>query len=344
MRPADGPAVWLGGELAASEAWIYRLSGAHLDELDDAIDRVRRRGLRIMDIGRDDFPLPSLGHVLAELQDDVINGRGFVLIKRIPVERYSRADAQTIYWGIGTHFGDAVSQNGKGHVLGHVKDLEMAEDDPARRGYQTTMKLRYHTDSCDIVGLMCLVKAKSGGLSSITSSAAVHNAILERRPDLLKVLTEPFYIDRKCEVPEGKLPYFPAPVFNYTGGHLTCFYPRGDLESGQRFPEVPRLTDKQREALEMFDDLAEEFSLKMDIEEGDIQFLHNHVICHARTALEDHPQFDRKRHLVRLWLSAPNGRPLPACFAERYGTVAVGAVRGGIIVPGTMLNAPTEAL
>ena len=344
MQPVESPAVWLGRDLAKTDKWIHRLSDDEIAELDAALRQTQERGLAIIDIGREDFPLPTLGPVLVELQDQVINGRGFVLIKRIPVERYTDVEAQTIYWGMGTYWGDAVSQNGKGHVLGHVKDLGMAEGDPARRGYQTTLKLRYHTDSCDIVGLMCLAKAKSGGMSSIASSAAIHNEILHRRPDLIEVLRGKFYMDRKCEVPDGQLPYAAAPVFNYDGGYMTCFYARGDIDSAQRFDAVPKLKDKQLEALGLMDDLAENFSLKMDIELGDIQLLHNHVILHARTTFEDYPEFERKRHMVRLWLSAPNGRPLPPSFAERYGSIEVGSVRGGIVVPDMSLCAPTEAV
>ncbi len=344
LQPVEGPAVWRGGDMANTDEWIHHLSAEDIGELDAALRQTQERGLAIIDVGREDFPLPTLGPVLVELQDQVVNGRGFVLIKRIPVERYTDVEAQTIYWGMGTYWGDAVSQNGKGHVLGHVKDLGMAEGDPARRGYQTTLKLRYHTDSCDIVGLMCLAKAKSGGLSSIASSAAIHNEILRRRPDLIDVLRGLFYMDRKCEVPDGQRPYAAAPVFNHDDGYMTCFYPRGDIDYAQRFDAVPKLNEDQREALALMDDLAEDFSLKMDIEVGDIQLLHNHVILHARTVVEDYPEFERKRHMVRLWLSAPNGRPLPPSFAERYGSIEVGSVRGGIVVSGMTLCAPTEAV
>ncbi|MDP7242805.1 MAG: TauD/TfdA family dioxygenase [Rhodospirillales bacterium] len=344
IQPVESPAVWLGSDLAKTDEWMYRLSEEEIGELEAALRQTQERGLAIIDIGREDFPLPTLGPVLVKLQEQVVNGRGFVLIKRIPVERYTEVEAQTIYWGMGHYWGDAVSQNGKGHVLGHVKDLGMAEGDPARRGYQTTLKLRYHTDSCDIVCLMCLAKAKSGGLSSIVSSGAIHNEILRRRPDLIEILRGHFYMDRKCELLDGQLPYASAPVFNYDDGYMTCFYPRGDIDYAQRFDAVPKLNDEQLEALTLMDSLAEEFSLKMDIELGDIQLVHNHTILHARTSFEDHPEFERKRHMVRLWLSAPNGWPLPPSFADRYGSIKVGTVRGGIVVAGMTLCAPTEAV
>jgi hypothetical protein len=343
MHPVEGAAVWNGSEMAARTDWIYHLTDEDIGELEVALSQTQRKGLGILEIDRDAFPLPRFGETLMSLENDVLNGRGFVLIKGLPLDRLSRAEAQTIYWGIGTHLGDAVSQNAKGHVLGHVRDLGLAKDDPSKRGYQTNDRLRYHTDSAEFVGLLCLAQAKSGGYSSIASTGAVHNALLARRPDLMaELLAKPFYVDRRTEVPEGKLPYFQMPVFHFDHGYFTTMFKRRDIGAGQRFPEVPRFTEKQLEALDLIEDLAEELSLKMMIEAGDMQFIHNHVIFHSRTAFEDHPEPERKRHMVRLWLSIRQGRPLPPCFAERYGEIAVGKIRGGIIVPGTTLSAPLD--
>ena len=190
---------------------------------------------------------------------------------------------------------------------------------------------------------MCLARSRTGGLSSIASSAAVHNEILRRRPDLLEVLYRPFTISRVNEVPEGREPWFRTPVFNDFGGHLTSMYPRRDMRLGHRLAGVAPLTGRQEEALALLDEVCEDLSLKMDIQPGDMQFLHNHAVYHGRTAYEDGPEPERRRHMLRLWLSAPRGRALPPHFAARYGTVAVGAVRGGIVCPGTRLQAPLEA-
>ncbi len=323
--------------------WTYRFTPGDLDEIEAAARQVLDRGLGILEITKSAFPLPSLDAKLAALQRDVVEGRGFVFLKGIPATRLDRLTLAVIYWGIGLRFGDPVSQNAKGHLLGHVKDLGLPPHDLNRRGYQTTLGLDYHTDGCDIVGLMCLAKAKAGGLSAIASAGAIHNEILRLRPDLLDVLYQPFHISRVGDIPVGKLPWYCVSIFNQYQGYLTSMYPGGDIRKAQRLPEVPRLTPKQAEAMHLVDALAEEYSLRMDIEPGDMQFLHNHTIYHARTEFEDHPEQERKRHMLRLWLSAPNGRPLPPEFAERYGNIEAGTVRGGIICEGTTFKAPLEA-
>ncbi len=343
LQPTSGAAVWTGAEMRQSEDWIYRLTDQEAGELEAAAEETERRGLAILEIGRDDFVLPRLSPVLTRIQGDIVEGRGFVLIRGVPLEGRRREIAARMYWGIGAHLGDAVSQNAKGHLLGHIKDLGLAEA-PSRRPYQTTIGLAYHTDSCDIVGLMCLQKAKTGGLSSIASAGAVYNALLARRPDLLEALCGTFYCDRKTEVPEGKLPYYTVSVFNFHDGTMTSVGMRHDIESAQRFADVPRLTDVQKEALTAMEATAEEVSLKMNFRPGDIQFLHNHTVYHSRTVFEDHPEPERKRHLLRLWLSAPNGRPLPEFLAERWGSIEPGSVRGGIVVTGATLKAPLDAV
>lgn len=336
-----GRAVWHGADFAENEKWVYRLKTNDLAELHAAVKGISPN-TDLRSVGTCQFPLPKLANRLLELQREIVDGRGFVLIKGIPVERYDRFETAALYWGIGQYFGTPVSQNADGHLLGHVKDLGHPKNDPRHRGYQTREPLRYHTDSCDIVGLMCLRHARSGGLSSIVSAGAVHNAILETRPDLLDVLYEPFHISRIGEIPEGKQPWYPMPVFNAHAGHMISMYPARDLRMGQTLPSVPPFTAKQEEALALLDEFAEAFSLKMEIAPGDIQFLHNHTIYHSRTGYQDFEEDDRRRHMLRLWLSAPNGRALPPYFAERYGTVEVGAVRGGILCPGTTLSTPLD--
>jgi hypothetical protein len=222
-----------------------------------------------------------------------------------------------------------------------VRDVGRDENDPNARVYQTTKRQNYHTDSCDIVGLLCVRRAKAGGLSSIVSSVTVYNEMRARRPDLAAVLFEPICTDRRGEVPAGMKPWFTIPVFNWHDGRLTTMYVRRYIESAQRFPEVPRLTPLQGEAMDLLDTLVEDpaLHLYMDFEPGDIQLVHNHQVLHDRTEFQDWPEPERKRHLLRLWLCPPDGRALPPCFAERYGSVQPGR-RGGIVVPGASLTVP----
>jgi hypothetical protein len=342
-RPIEGPSVWFADDMRGREAeWSYRLSPAQVAELETALRAVLARGLDVAAIRRQDFPLPTLGPVLDQLCDDVLKGRGFVLLRGVPVEGRPIAESAAMYWGIGTYFGSARSQNAKGHLLGHVYDLGgSSATDPTIRSYATSERQNFHIDRCDVVALLCLRRAKSGGLSAIASSMAVHNVMLERRPDLLERLYQPMPVDRRGEVPEGKGPFYEAPVFNPHADNVSVLYSRLHIGSSQRFAEARRLTPEDIEALDMLGTLAADDALRLDMTfmPGDIQFLHNHTILHARTGYEDWPEAERKRHLLRLWLAPPRARELPPVFAECYGGIIPGD-RGGIICPDTQLQAP----
>ncbi|MGE0717373.1 MAG: TauD/TfdA family dioxygenase [Alphaproteobacteria bacterium] len=339
-----GPAAWYGPDLAKRDDWLVRLEPDEVAEVDAAARRLAAADADIAAIGRDDFPLPTLGPRLAHALDEVLNGRGFVLLRGLPVERWSMREAATAFFGIGTHLGSARSQNAKGHVLGHVRDLGLKSTDPNVRIYQTSERQTYHTDSCDVVGLLCLRTARSGGLSTLVSSTTIFNEMRRRRPDLAALLFEPLATDRRGEVPPGMKPYFLIPVLNWHAGNLTAIYQRQYVDSAQRFPDAPRLTPAHVEALDMFDALTNDpaLNLHMEFRPGDVQLVHNHTLLHDRTAFDDWPEPERRRHLLRLWLACPGARPLPQVFAERYGSVTIGD-RGGVIVAGTRLNAPLEA-
>jgi len=262
------------------------------------------------------------------------------LLRRLPVERWSKRKTATAYFGLGSHLGSARSQNAQGHVLGHVKDLGFSSSDPNVRIYQTSERQGYHTDSCDVVGLLCLQPAKAGGLSSLVSSVTIFNEMRRRRSDLVPCLFEPIETDRRGEVPEGQKPYFQIPVFNWYAGLLSTIYHRTYIDSARRFVKT-RLTPQQREALDLFDALADDpaLNLPMKLLSGDVQLVHNHTLLHDRTAFEDWPEPGRKRHLLRLWLAPPEARPLPPVFAERYGGLVPGD-RGGVSVEGAGQTAP----
>ena len=346
QRSYPGPADWRAAEMRNSDAWRHTLTPTECRELTAAATASSRAGVPLTELEQDVFPLPTLGALLTELQRQVVHGRGFVLLRGFPVAGLDRETIARMYLGLGTWFGMAVPQNAQGHLLGHVKDLGNDPRDPATRIYTTRHRHLFHTDSCDIVGLLCLRPARSGGASAIASSTAIYNEIATRRPDLAAVLSEPFIMDRKGEVPAGKAPTYTMPIFHHHQGLVSALYARDFIDAAQqRFPDLPRLTPAQIEAMDLLDELAasDAFRLDMDFRPGDIQFLHNHQILHARTSYEDYPEPERKRHLLRLWLAAPNGRPLPAAFAERYGDIAVGTRRGGIKVPGQTLSAPLEA-
>ena len=338
-RRYDGPAAWTGAEMRGRDEWIVRLSAADRAELDAAWRATSH--LPIEAIGPADFALPALGPKLHALRDEIIDRRGFVLLRGLDIEGWPIERTARVYWGLGSWFGRAVSQNAMGHVLGHVRDLDYHTRDPNVRTYQTTERQYYHSDSCDIVALMCLRPAKRGGLSSIVSSVTLYNEMARRRPDLAAVLSEPVPFDRRGEVPAGEAPFFLNAVFNHHDGLVSSYVSRRYVESSQRHPDAPRLTPLHVEALDLLDALAEDPDLHLDMEfrPGDTQLLHNHTIFHDRTAFEDWPEPERKRHLLRLWLCPPNGRPLPERYAARWGSVTIGD-RGGIVCPETKLHAP----
>lgn len=313
-RAIEGPANWTGPEMAQRDDWVYHLTSDDVAELEAAVAHVKARGLRIPDITRDDFPLPGLGDRLAGILEDIENGPGIALLRGLPVERLGEEDATMIYWGVGTHFGEVPGQNMMGQRLGHVRALgvDWNKNDHAR-GYQTTSHLPYHCDKGDVVGLLCLQTAKAGGLSCIASTVAVHNEMLKTYPDLLRELYGPFCIDHRGEEFEGEAPYYTAPVFALHKGRFFSRYGSKYVHSAQRFAEVPRLSDAQAQALQVFHDLAMSDPIRLDLkfEPGDMQFLNNHVTVHSRTDYEDFDAPERKRHLVRMLLLTPEFRDAP---------------------------------
>jgi len=339
-KKLTGAQAWYGPDMLSSKKWIYSLSDQDIDEINIALKTTENSDIAA--ITKEDFQLPNLSKKLREIQNEVINGRGFALIRGLPVENWPIKQSATAYYGIGMHIGKARSQNAMGHILGHVRDLGRdAVNDKNARIYQTRERQNFHTDSCDVVSLLCLKTSKTGGASALVSSMTIYNEMYDRRPDLLRLLFEPFATDRRGEIPEGKKPYFEIPVFNYFERYLSVIYAPRYIDSAQRFDGVRELSEKRREALNMFDSIANDpaINMEMGFKPGDIQFVHNHTMLHDRTAFEDWQDENKKRHLLRLWLAVPDARPLPEIYAERYGQVTIGD-RGGIIVPGSKLNAP----
>ncbi len=318
--PYHHPSAWTGAQMRESRDWIVRLDDAQNHELAAALAFAKQRGARIPQLSAEDFPLPTLQAALLALRAEVNDGRGFVLLKGFDIDRYTLEDTALVYWGIGAHLGTGRAQNAQGDLLGHVTDLGVDHrTDPNARGYQTRNLLRFHNDAMDIVALLCIRPARAGGLSRIVSSTAIHNAMLERRPDLLRVMYEPFHMDRRGEVPQGKTPWHVGPFFNLLDGRLFCGYNRAYVESAQRFEEVPRLTRQQIETLDMVNALCAdpEFHLDMAFERGDMQFISNYTTLHSRTEYEDWPEKERRRYLLRLWLDTHHFAQLPASIAER---------------------------
>jgi hypothetical protein len=345
-QPLEGRQVWRGEDLARSTDWIRTITEAEQAELDGAVRSAVARGLGWRALRREDFPLPRFGPALAQVSDELEHGRGLVLLRRIPVERYSDEELRILYWGLGLHLGTPRYQNGTGELIGEVRDEnrlygEVREVNPMQSGEPRTSRnkarsagpLRFHTDRVDVVTLLCVRPAAKGGLSKVASSPAVYNTILERRPDLHALLCAPYYHVREGEK-GGKQEFYTMPVFGLRDGRLTSQYSRTFVENAQHLPGVPPLTAAQNAALDLWAEVCEELCYSMDMRPGDVQLLNNHVVYHARATYEDDPTPGRDRFLMRLWLSMPNSRALPDGFEVLWGSTQPGALRGGIAQAG----------
>ena len=340
----EGPAAWIGAEMQSQQdLWLYHLSQDDIEDIEHAARHFLSLGRDIGSITKEDFPLAGFAVHLSRLKETLIHGHGFEVLRGLPIETYDQQMAAAIFCGIGAHLGSARSQNAEGHILGHVRNIGADPNDPNARIYQTAARQTFHTDSADIVGLMCLREAKEGGDSLLVSAETIYNRMRAARPDLLARLFDPIATDRRGEVPEGMDPFMTIPPLSWHEGKLTVFYQRQYIDSAQRFPEAMRLSPDHIAALDMFDDLANdpELHLKMRLAPGDMQFVYNHAQLHDRTGFTDWPDPAQRRHLFRLWLSPTGDRALPEVFKQRYGSIDIGN-RGGIITAQTQLHAPLD--
>jgi hypothetical protein len=335
-QPIGDPSGWRREDFEKKPASLYRLSSSEIGDVVDAVARAEAVGQDIKDIRRDDFALPVFGPVLDDLYEEIVRGRGFVFLRGLPVEGRSIYQIAAAFYGIGSYLGRAVSQNGKGHLLGHVKNLGEEITSPTGRGYNSASALGFHSDSCDIVGLCCIRTSKSGGQHRMVSSVTVYNEMLKRCPELVHELAFRFYRSRRGELPPGETdPWTRQPVLSVTDGHFAARGASSTIARAQGLPGVPVMTEAQKEAIRVYNELAAELAMDVDFEPGDISFVHNYVALHARTRYEDWPEPERKRHLLRLWLSYDGARPVHDDIIRDH--------EQGILEAGTVLHAPLEA-
>jgi hypothetical protein len=339
----NGPLAWRGADMRTHDEWIVRLSSRELEELDGALENVREMDIAV--VGRDDFALPTLGPKLQRMQREILYGRGFAVLRGLDVAALGLDQAARLYWGIGTWFGEAISQNPNGHLLGHVTNIGASVDNPNQRGYQSADALPFHTDvAADIVGLFCIRPALSGGASSIVSAVTLHNEMLQQAPAALERLFESWYWDRRGEVPAGYDAWYQLPVFCQHAEQLLVAFVRRFIVSAERHDDVPALSDEQRGALDLLQELSVDpnLNLAMDFRQGDIQLINNYAILHSRAGYVDHDEPAERRHLLRLWLAAENGWALPDSFYARYpGRTAAGRP-AGIRTADTQLQASLD--
>jgi alpha-ketoglutarate-dependent taurine dioxygenase len=312
--PFEGRGAWRGADFADPEAWTYHLGPPAVADFDEAMRRVRDAGKEIPTLTTADFPAPSFASDAATLRQDVESGRGFVVIRGLPIDRYTHEEAAIIYWGIATHLGEPIPQNAKDEYLFSVRDegYNFQRDYGAAgvRISRTASAIEFHTDSSaayagytpDIVSLLALQTAKSGGETAIVSAQTAHNILRQERPEYLKRLYAPYYFDRRAELRPGESPTILAPVFSYSGA-LSIRYFRFNLLRGHETAGAP-LTPSDSDPLDFLESVCrrEELAVTFQMERGDMQFVNNRFVLHSRTAFEDHAEPDRRRNFLRLWM------------------------------------------
>ena len=317
LPPTGAPASWRGPQIDWTESCLFHLDEADIDEIGRALAALNARGgERTLPLRRQDFPLDRVARKLAAVAEQIYRGKGFAMLRGLPRTEDSADEMAQIYFGLSVHLGVPISQSHRGELLGHVLNLEGYGE--VARAYQDGGHMNMHTDSCDIIGLMCLRTAKAGGASRICSALAIHDALAESRPDLLASLYGGYYFrrgDKDAQLGDGrKVSLAPVPVFDRLDGwpqRVACYflgsYIRRAAQEGHG-----HLTDLDREAIATLETMAEspDFYLDMQFQDGDIQFLNNRVIVHGRTDYVDEYAIEKRRHLLRVWLSAPEWPPL----------------------------------
>lgn len=330
--PATGPAVWSAEQLTHDTAWITHFSDTEISELDNAVTHVLGAKKKVFEFGRLDFQLPTLGARLFQCAEQVENGRGVALWRGLDVKKYDEESLKVLYWGVGVHLGQPISQNARGDLIGHVRDSGRDYMSKNVRGYTTQARLAPHCDSSDIVALLCVHPSKSGGESLIASSGAIYNQIRDQWPQYLEPLFAGFHFDLRGEgatSDPNEVTFAKVPVFSWKDDWLSCRYNRKTIEDGQ-LKAGAELQGQALEAVQKVGELAVSNGIRYDMEfqQGDIQILNNHAILHSRTAFEDWPEPERKRNLLRMWINQRSeiARPLAPEFADRMNT----GPRGGV--------------
>ena len=320
----DDPAAWTGDDMRKSTDWLTHVDDQAIADMEAALAGVRLRRLALPDIGRDDFPLPSMAATLAKIAHALEHGTGFALVRGLPVQRWGFDDATIIYWGLSTHLGRPVSQDRSGKLMEEVRNLGASpKPELDIRGPQTSAELFFHADFADIVGLLCLHPARSGGVSRICSALAIYNALVRAgRRDLIDALYDGYFLDRKGEQGPQLPPVseHPVPMLSWHRERLSFRFTPGWVKAAVRrtgrtwspiqqeaFDEVCRLSNRP------------EFVLDMDFQTGDVQFLNNYAVLHSRTAFVDHDEPERKRFLQRIWLRSRIGHELAEDFDHLFG-------------------------
>lgn len=332
-------ASWNAAELVARPEWSHRLDVAERAELVALTDRLEGdeaaptiHGHTLEETPAEELPLPTLTRRLDAIREQLETGAGAVRVRGLPVKGLTEIKARLLFWALAVHLGTPVSQSATGERILSIRDAGFSRDDPRSRGPNTSKRLSFHTDRSDVVGFLCLQQALEGGENEIASAVAVYQEISRERPELLSVLMEPFYYLRHTVDTGNERPWCRQPVFSFRDGFFACCLLRVLIERAHDHPDLPGLTPRQIEALDLVESVAaaDTNRARFRQEPGDLIWLNNWLVLHKRQAFTDCPEPERRRHILRAWLSMPNSRPIDPLFEDNYGAVEAGAIRGGM--------------
>ena len=319
LKPVTGEAAWRGDELVKTERWLYFLTEKQVDALEEIGKKFVADDPDLRYVQASDYPVPWMKEALAGWARDVDKGRGFVLVRGLRPHLYSDALSAAIFYILGLHMGDPMQQNEMGDLLDHVyATSDKTMSDPGALPSKVRDELVFHSDSSDVVALMCLRAGKSGGASLLVSGAQIYNEILKRRPDLAPLLLEPFHWDWKRQDPNARADTYTSPMVSLVDGVFSAYAGATFIFSAQEYPGVPKLTPEQIEVVNLFDEITNEpgMAIATSFQPGDIQWLSNYAALHSRESFTDYPEPQRRRHLLRLWLRRDVGRPLVPDFGK----------------------------
>ncbi|MEC9037473.1 MAG: TauD/TfdA family dioxygenase [Verrucomicrobiota bacterium] len=310
---------WKGKEISGQPDWQIDLTENHIKEINELISGNGQKN-------------SSITQLFADARETLENGPGVVLIRNCPVHDLNEGEAKKLFSILASLIGTLVSQSSEGELIFSVRDSGYKEDDPRSRGPNTRKKLSFHSDRCDVIGFLCLKQAMSGGENQIVSSIAIHNHLVENEPGLIKYLYEPFYYRRHNVDTGNELPYCRQPIFSVTEGKFACNLLRVLIDRAYAIPELPDMSEEQKRALDAIEETASLTEMHFNFRQrpGDILFLNNWTTLHRRSEFIDFPEPEKKRHILRAWISPPNNRPIDPLFEDNYGDHRAGKVRGGM--------------
>ncbi len=309
---------WTTKELENNKDWLISLDDLDNEELVKATRFAVNTNKKLYKLESTDFPLQYFLKKINLIKQQIQSGFGFVVVKNLPVAEFNDEEVKRMLWGIGQYIGHPEKQDKAGSLMHVVTDTgaSFTKTDHIR-GFQTNEELQFHTDGADVFALLCVRNAKSGGLSKLVSSVAIYNEIEKTRPDLAQILQNEFYFDSRAQNPND-LKIQKIPIFVKHDNLITALYKRRYIRSAQRFEEVPKLTKLQIEALDLVDKLCNEknFCLSMQLSPGDLEIASNATTFHSREQYEDYSDPDKRRCMIRLWLSLLHERPLPEVYKK----------------------------